>query len=408
MRIAGFVDNLVPYHHARWNAFARLSRTECSLIELSNRDEFSVLEIKTQAGRGYQRITLFENRDKACLSIRELAAKVHRVLSSWSPDVVCISGYATPLSLTALSWGSTARVPVVICSESNEFDEPRKWWREAIKRRLVRLCTAGLAGGSPQAAYLVRLGLPGQRVFKGYDVVDNEYFAREADRARQQSAARRGELRLPARYFLASARFTEKKNLPFLLRAFARYRAEFSVRETRSGESDIPWDLVLLGDGPLHSQLLTLRSELGAENCIHFAGARAYHDLPAFYGLASAFVHASTTEQWGLVVNEAMACGLPVLVSNRCGCVADLVLAEQNGFSFDPCDVTALAEIMSRISAPGFPLAESGAASREIISHWTPATFAKNLSLAIETALRNPRPRANAVDRALLCRLLHR
>jgi glycosyltransferase involved in cell wall biosynthesis len=227
-------------------------------------------------------------------------------------------------------------------------------------------------------------------VLKGYDVVDNEYFARGAERARQQSPALRRELGLPAYYFLASARFTEKKNLRFLLRAFARYRSLCSARQGPLGEADAAWELVLIGDGPLREQLVSLRSELGAEQFIHFAGASAYDELPVFYGLAGALVHPSTTEQWGLVVNEAMACGLPVVISNRCGCVA------------------GLADIMLKLAAPDFPRAQFGTTSREIISHWTPATFAKNLSLAIDAALRAPLPRANTVDRALLWRLLHR
>jgi glycosyltransferase involved in cell wall biosynthesis len=128
--------------------------------------------------------------------------------------------------------------------------------------------------------------------------------------------------------------------------------------------------------------------------------------LPAFYGLAGAFVHASTTEQWGLVVNEAMACSLPVLVSNRCGCVPDLVRERRNGFTFDPCDIEALAEQMLKISARGFPLIEFGSASREIISRWSPKTFAVNLSQAVETALGVPPPRATVFDRALFWGLL--
>ena len=81
------------------------------------------------------------------------------------------------------------------------------------------------------------------------------------------------------------------------------------------------------------------------------AGFKQYDELPAYYGLASAFVHASTTEQWGLVVNEAMASGLPVLVSDRCGCAPDLVEDGVNGFTFDPYDVEALAGLMQRVAA---------------------------------------------------------
>ena len=399
MRVAGFVGNLVPYHHARWSAFADLGTAECSVIEQTNRDEFPVLEVEARSQRSYRRITLFEARDKSRLNVRKVRALTQRALSELRPDVVCLSGYATPLSLAAMSWCASARVPMVICSESNEFDEPRQPWREAVKRRLVRLCAAGLAGGTPQAEYLARLGLPSERVFKGYDVVDNRHFEDQAAEARKQQTEIRQKYSLPERYFLASARFTEKKNLPRLLQAHALYRAQ-------GAERGAPSDLVLLGDGPLRAQLTALRSELGSEHCVHFAGARAYEALPGFYGLANAFVHASTTEQWGLVVNEAMACGLPLLVSNRCGCAPDLVHEGQNGFTFDPCDIGALAERMTRISAPEFPLSEFGSASREIISHWTPRTFAENLSQAVEAALGVPSRRANVFDRALFWGLL--
>jgi glycosyltransferase involved in cell wall biosynthesis len=268
-----------------------------------------------------------------------------------------------------------------------------------VTRRVLLYCAAGGAGGAPQADYLTRLGLPSQRVFQGYDVVDNEYFEDKATESRKQKAESRQKYSLPERYFLASARFTEKKNLPRLLRAYALYRKQ-------GAEPQAPWDLVLLGDGPLRAQLEALRAELGLEQSVHFAGARPYSALPTFYALAGAFVHASTTEQWGLVVNEAMACGLPVLVSHRCGCAPDLVRAGRNGFTFDPGDVEALSALMSKISSLQFPLSEFGSASREIISGWTPKTFAGNLSLALEAALAAPLRTATAFDRALIWGLL--
>src|SRR5438270_5875540 len=74
---------------------------------------------------------------------------------------------------------------------------------------------------------------------------------------------------------------------------------------------------------------------------VHLPGFKHYSELQVYYALAKAFVHASTTEQWGLVVNEAIASGLPVIVSERCGCAPELV--RDNGFTFDPTDEYALA-----------------------------------------------------------------
>src|SRR6185369_15110785 len=95
-----------------------------------------------------------------------------------------------------------------------------------------------------------------------------------------------------------------------------------------------------------------------------------------------AFVLASTSETWGLVVNEAMASGLPVIVSRRCGCARDLVAEGRNGFTFDPFDVESLTRQLQRMAAPDTDRAAMSRASREIIAHWTPALWAQNLQLA--------------------------
>src|SRR5262249_59830905 len=104
----------------------------------------------------------------------------------------------------------------------------------------------------------------------------------------------------------------------------------------RAAAGTAAWKLVLLGEGEQRAKLEGLRDALGLRNDVSMPGFKQYDELPAYYGLASAFVHTSTTEQWGLVVNEAMAAGLPVLVSERCGCGPDLVREGVNGFTFDP------------------------------------------------------------------------
>lgn len=122
----------------------------------------------------------------------------------------------------------------------------------------------------------------------------------------------------------------------------------------------------------------------------------------------SCFVHASTSEQWGLVVNEAMAAGLPVLVSNRCGCAADLVREGVNGFTFDPYDVEEMTRLMFRVAHGDVDRAALGQASREIIAEWGPERFAVGLEQAVEAALSAPAPKPSLLDRALLWALIHR
>jgi glycosyltransferase involved in cell wall biosynthesis len=282
--------------------------------------------------------------------------------------------------------------------------------------------------------------MPFDRVFLGYDAVDNDYFANRTAAVRRQPATFRSQSRLPETYFLASARSVEKKNLPRLLQAYARYRdlhrksttpalqkpltsqlSTLNLTVLPHQPSTSPWSLVLLGDGPLRNSApersgVPLRNSLNSQlatlnlqSSVHLPGFKQYDELPTYYGLAGAFVHASTTEPWGLVVNEAMASGLPVLVSNRCGCAPDLVQEGRNGFTFAPLNVDELAGLMLKLAAmPREQLADMGNAGREIISHWGPDRFAAGLRQAVELALRLPRPRPTALDRMLLWTLARR
>jgi 1,2-diacylglycerol 3-alpha-glucosyltransferase len=364
-------------------------------------------------------VTLLERGTSREVSSRELAARLNRVLDDFQPQVVFIPGWSGKAAFAALSWCVRRGVPAVAMSESTEWDESRRAWREAVKRKIVGLGSAALVGGTPHRDYMVQLGMPGERVFLGYDAVDNEYFSAKAEENRVQKAEIWKRHGLPEKYFLASARFVEKKNLPRLLQAYALYRKKSETLKTgstpppreegkaESGKRKVEiWDLVLLGDGALRESLCALRSSLGLDACVHLPGFKQYPDLPAYYGLASAFIHASTTEQWGLVVNEAMASGLPVLVSNRCGCATDLVREGVNGFTFDPYDVEGIARLMFRISDLRSPISDFGIASQRIISDWGPLRFATGLKQAAECALRVGPAKPTRLQRMILRALL--
>jgi glycosyltransferase involved in cell wall biosynthesis len=290
-------------------------------------------------------------------------------------------------------------IPMVVMSESARGDEPRTLWKEIIKRRIVDLYAAALVGGQRHVEYLVELGMPRERIFTGYDVVDNAYFEQRAREIRNANPLQADETRkkhaLPENYFLASARFIQKKNLPILIRAYAEYRQRSEVA------GNAPWDLVLLGDGPMRDTLNTQLSTLNLHAHVHLPGFKPYDELPVYYGLARAFVHASTTEQWGLVVNEAVASGLPVIVSDRCGCVPELV--QDNGFTFDPANESECAEwLLQMASLSGDERRRLGDASYRIAANFTPDRFGEGLEQAAAVALKLPQKKPGVIDRALL------
>jgi glycosyltransferase involved in cell wall biosynthesis len=187
-----------------------------------------------------------------------------------------------------------------------------------------------------------------------------------------------------------------------LIDAYAQY-----LRQTQaSALADAPWHLVLLGDGGLRPALEAQRRSLGLEACIHMPGFKSYGELPAYYGLADGFVHASLTEQWGLVVNEAMAAGLPVLVSDRCGCVADLVREGENGFTFSPGDKEALVARMTMLATGACNREAMKGASRAIVAKWNVGAFAKGLQQALGMAMSAPTPRIGGLSRSTMWLLM--
>jgi len=411
VKTAVIFHRLGPYHFARLRAAGRL--LPIVAVETSGVDETYAWDSIAGAA-GFERVTLFDHADSQRLPARAVASRIGSALGKIRPQAVVVPGWADSAALGALQWCVQNQVPAVIMSESTEWDGARGTWREAVKRRIVGLCSAALVGGAPHKDYMVKLGMPAERVFLGYDAVDNAYFAAEAAKWRKQKTENRNQkseyknqfqpsgFKSPisafqdvsvsafqnAPYFLASARFVEKKNLVRLLQAYALYRELSARRQAPGAKPSAPWSLVLLGDGELRPALAALRSALGLHEHVLLPGFKQYPELPAYYALANAFIHASTTEQWGLVVNEAMASGLPVLVSNRCGCGQDLVQEGVNGFTFYPYNVEQLAQLMLQVSAfQDVSLSAFGDASRRIISDWGPERFALGLQSAVRQAL---------------------
>lgn len=386
-RTALLFHRVGPYHFARARAAGKVINTR--LIEVFKSDDVYGWD-PVPGADGFDRVSLFESSSQPTDTV---VRGIRSALDDCRPDAVAIPGWADSIAYSAIEWCNDHNVPVVVMSETTEWDEARRGWKEWVKRRVLRLCAAGLVGGQPHAEYLSRLGMSSACIFQGYDAVDNEYFARHAGVARSRQKELRQKYSLPENYFLASARFVEKKNLLNLVHACALYRQRMQ---------NPPWSLVLLGDGPLKPELQRLVSELKLQDSVIMPGFKQYHELPSYYALARAFIHASTVEQWGLVVNEAMASGLPVLVSNRCGCAQDLVKDGVNGFNFDPYQAEQMAELMFRISDPQFPLAEFSQASSRIITNWSPERFAKGFCQSIKSALDAPRPKMGPLDRLLL------
>jgi glycosyltransferase involved in cell wall biosynthesis len=257
-------------------------------------------------------------------------------------------------------------------SETKRDDSRRVWWRELVKRHILRDAAAALVGGREQADYLVKLGLARERIFIGYDVVDNDYFRDGAAKARRDAVALRKQYELPKNYFFVCTRLLPRKNVDGLLEAYAAYRRL----------SHDPWHLVIAGSGAEEEALRKLERRLGVEG-VKWAGFVQYEELPIYYGLASAFIHPAKSEPWGLVVNEAAASGLPLLVASSVGARYELLANEQNGLVFDPRSIDELSQALLRLSTmPESEREAMGRRSEAIVGEWGPPRFAKELLAA--------------------------
>src|SRR5881409_2703138 len=369
-----------PYHHARLNAAAsRLSVTGFEWLAKAH-DAWG----KAGSDARYHKVSLFPEAAHNNLGSSQLRRAFWSALEQANPDVVAVNGWNDFGSLVAADCCVRRGIPMVVMSESARQDEPRTWWKEMIKRRVVGVYSAALVGGQRHVEYLVELGMPRDSIFTGYDVVDNAYFRRRAEEVRSQKSDVRKQYGLSENYFLASARFIEKKNLPTLIRAYAAYR------QKSEASGNLPWDVVLLGDGPLREALNSQLSTLNLHAHVHLPGFKQYEELPVYYALAKAFAHASTTEQWGLVVNEAIASGLPVIVSERCGCVPELV--QGNGFTFDPMNEHELgSRLLQMASLSDDERRRLGDGSYRVAANVAPERFGEGLEQAAQLALNQPR-----------------
>ena len=399
MIIAVMWTALGPYHAARLTAAAKhLAAAACQIvsIEIARSTATYPWQVVHNAC-SFRREILFPQEDYFNLNPAAVRKRVSEVLSTVNPHVVATNGWAHPESQQAIAWCRRRRRAIVVMSASKYDDAPRRWYREMVKRRIMNLCDAALVGGSPHRGYAIRLGMTPGRVFVGYDAVDNDYFMHASRRAGNTADdCTLPGLGEPGDFFLASARFVERKNLEGLLMAYKVYRQIHKAP---------PWRLVVLGDGNRRQAMENLIRGERIEG-VTLAGFRQIDDLPAYYGRASAFVHPAHREQWGLVVNEAMACGLPVIVSEKVGCAHDLVEEGVNGWTFDPTSIEGMAHGLGRmrdLSAEG--RANMGRRSREIIAGWSPERFAEGLSNAARAAIDHAHRRKRTlslVDRALL------
>ena len=239
-------------------------------------------------------------------------------------DVLICCGWDTPAAFYAAYWARWARMPFVLWSGSTA-GEPN--WRRSLSRpmvrNLVRRADAWIAYGTRAQEYLLSLGAREEGIFRAFNTVDTTEFARASAMNSEQRAAFRRSLGIGTRHMmLYSGQLIERKGLPDLLRALADPSP--ALREVT---------LLVAGSGPRRETFEQLAGELGIADRVRFLGFVPRTELPPYYGAADLFALPSREEVWGLVINEALACGAPVLTTEAVGAAPDLLEDGANGYT---------------------------------------------------------------------------
>jgi glycosyltransferase involved in cell wall biosynthesis len=296
-------------------------------------------------------------------------------------DAILVSGYFYASAWIAIVAAKRHGIPLMFITDSHSLTSwaAQSKWKIRIKRAIVRrIFSLGkilLALSSGGVEHLEALGFSRERIVLTPYVVDNDWWTEQAAKIDRDAVRADWGISAGASVALFCAKLQPWKGPFDLLEAFAR--------------ADVPESyLVFAGDGSLKNTLEQRAAELGIADRVRFLGFMNQSQLPAVYCASDVLVLPSHYEPFGLVVNEAMLCGCPAVVSDRVGARFDLVAPGQNGYVFPVGDADALAAILKAVLPDSGKRARMAAAARQRMKTWSPHEFADSVLRAVNRAVR--------------------
>jgi len=369
-------------HNILWSHYKNVIFSELEALSADYDCQVHVLQIARneearatmeQPGKDpdtYRYELLFDDYLERVGLVAKTRALVQRMLA-FNPDVLTLTGYYDPAQLLLLLIAKLRGIKVIMQNESTQVDQTRRGFREWIKRRIVSLYDGFFCFGTHSADYMLELGVPPRKILLKKNAVDNDTLLTAYNRALPHRAEQQRALGLKPHNFVYVGRLVTVKNLAALLQAFGEAR-----QQTARG---LDWGLVLVGDGDQRAHLQRQVEELGLSDAVRFIDGQPWYRVPDYLALADVLVLPSLSEPWGLVVNEAMVCGMPVVVSDRCGCAVDLVRDGQNGYLFDPSQSDALTQTLLRFINGEADVTRMGRESKRLIAPYAPDAVAREM-----------------------------
>jgi len=361
MRVAVLHNHPIHYMHLLFTAIASLG-VEVDVIFAARSSNLRTTGLQPE-GMSYRSHFLFEGSFESLPQARS-ATQAARVFAQLNPDVVIICGYSYLPTWSVLAWAKISNKPVVLWFESNLFDHPRRKTKELVKQAFVSAFASAHVYGQSNSEYLEHLGMSPSKILEKRATVDSSLFMK-----------RRANFNVGFRRFIFVGRFSPEKNLLKLLEAFSIVRSKGHA------------ELVMAGYGPDELLLREYVQSAGLGDYVIFAGQKTQDEVSMSMAESDCLVLPSLSEPWGLVVNEALCTGLPVIVSDRCGCARDLANLE-TGWVFRAQDMDELAAAMFNVcSLPLDRLQKMGEAAVKLAAEYTPEACARRILVNLETLI---------------------
>jgi glycosyltransferase involved in cell wall biosynthesis len=379
-RVALLTEIIAPYRIPVFNALARQKGIDLHVIFLAETDpaQRQWRVYKDEIEFSYEVLPAWRWRWGGWQVL--LNRRLWAALDGFRPRSILCGGYNHPAFWQAQAWAKFHATHFAAWIESTRQDRRQhNLLAEFSKRQFIRNCNTFAVPGKSSTEYLNSMGVSSERIHTAPNAVDIRRFANLARAAKEQAAQRRAELGLPSRYFLYAGRIIPEKGVFHLLQAYIQLPSELRSR----------MGLVFVGDGPAKAEL---RAELMTESItsaakvvpgtVLFPGFAQRDQLAGFYALAEVLVFPTLSDPWGLVVNEAMACGLPIIATDVAGCTADLVRDGENGFVIPSANVGSLTEAMAAFARDPQLASRMGERSATLIETFSPESCAAGLAKA--------------------------
>jgi glycosyltransferase involved in cell wall biosynthesis len=293
-----------------------------------------------------------------------IAPEIWHEVRNGQYDVLVLHGYAYAAYIIAFLAAKSKGIPVMMRCDTHLGLSGKKWkrWlRDGVLSFVYRYVDRFLAIGSANHAYYRSLGISENRIFDVPFAVDNERFINAARVSLKERISIRQRLGLPEEgpVILFASKFMRRKRPDDVIRAAEAL-----------GNMGLQFTMLVIGGGEMEAELKKMVASLKLDNII-VGGFVNQTELPSIYAACDIFVFPSENEPWGLVVNEVMCAGLPVVVADKVGCVPDLVKEGVNGYLIQAGDVPSLVRALSQLIVDDDLRGRMGKESLRLITNWS-------------------------------------